>query len=128
MCAYERERASEIRIESERETHTQSISLFKKCNNYKMTITQPLLKVTKSLYIVTNLGQLPFMLFTQMARTWAVQGDNVNTSIIHLYSTTSTGCKLLLKDVQHVLEVQLNLISTGRLDDVGYTISIGADS
>ena len=47
---------------------------------------QPLLKVTKSLYIVTNLGQLPFMLFTQMARTWAVQGDSVNTSIIHLYS------------------------------------------
>ena len=35
---------------------------------------QPLLKVTKSLYIVTNLGQLPFMLFTQMAWTGAVQG------------------------------------------------------
>ena len=27
------------------------------------------------------------MLFTQMARTWVVQGDSVNTSIIHLYST-----------------------------------------
>ena len=25
-----------------------------------------------------------------MAQTWAVQGDNVNTSIIHLYSTTVT--------------------------------------
>ena len=48
---------------------------------------QPLLKVTRSLYIVTNLGQLPFMLFTQMARTWAIQRDSVNTSIIHLYST-----------------------------------------
>ena len=33
---------------------------------------QPLQKVTKSLYTVTNLGQLPFMLFTQMARTWVV--------------------------------------------------------
>ena len=48
---------------------------------------QPLLKVTKSLYIMTNLGQLAFMLFTQITRTWVVQGDNVNTSIIHLYST-----------------------------------------
>ena len=36
---------------------------------------------------MTNLGQLPFMLFTQMVRTWAVQRDSVNTSIIHLYST-----------------------------------------
>ena len=36
---------------------------------------------------MTHLGQLPFMLFIKMARTWAVQGDNVNTSIIHLYST-----------------------------------------
>ena len=36
---------------------------------------------------MTNLGQLPFMLFTQMAQTWAIQKDSVNTSIIHLYST-----------------------------------------
>ena len=27
------------------------------------------------------------MLFTQMAQTWVVQRDSVNTSIIHLYST-----------------------------------------
>ena len=26
-----------------------------------------------------------------MARTWAVKGDNVNTSIIHLYSTVLAG-------------------------------------
>ena len=48
---------------------------------------QPLQMVTKSLYIVTHLGQLPFMLFTQMVRTWAIKEDSVNTSIIHLYST-----------------------------------------
>ena len=45
------------------------------------------LKVTKSLYIVTILGQLPFMLFTEIAQTWAVQRDSVNTAIIHSYST-----------------------------------------
>ena len=49
---------------------------------------QPTLqKVTKSLYIVTHLGQLPFMLITQMARTWALKEDSVNMSIIHWYST-----------------------------------------
>ena len=48
---------------------------------------QPSLKVTKSLYIVTILGQLPFMLFTEIAQTWAVQRDSVNTAIIHSYST-----------------------------------------
>ena len=57
---------------------------------YNATVTndnQPMQKVTKSLYIVTNLGQLPFMLATEMARTWATKEDSVNTSIIHLYST-----------------------------------------
>ena len=48
---------------------------------------QPLQKATKSLYIVTHLGQLPFRLFTQMARTWALKEYSVNTSIIHWYST-----------------------------------------
>ena len=38
--------------------------------------------------------------------------------------TTSTGYKLLLKDVRHVPKVCLNLISTDRLDDEGYTGSI----
>ena len=34
---------------------------------------------------------------------------------------TSTGCKLVLRDVRHVPEVQLNLISANQLDDEGYT-------
>ena len=58
--------------------------------NKNATVTndnQPLQKVTKSLYMVTHLGQQPFMLITQMARTWAIKEDSVNTSIIHLYST-----------------------------------------
>ena len=33
----------------------------------------------------------------------------------------SVGCKLLLKDVRHVLNIHLNLISTGKLDDDSYT-------
>ena len=45
-------------------------------------------------------------------------------SIRDVWFTTSTGCKLLMKDVQHVSEVLLNLISSGRLDDAGYTGSI----
>ena len=36
---------------------------------------------------MTILGQLPFMLFTEIAQTWVVQRDSVNTVIIHSYST-----------------------------------------
>ena len=35
--------------------------------------------------------------------------------------TTSIGCKLLLKDVRHVPEVHLSLLSADQLDDEGYT-------
>ncbi|KAF7127092.1 hypothetical protein RHSIM_Rhsim11G0033800 [Rhododendron simsii] len=33
---------------------------------------------------------------------------------------TSVGCKLVLKDVRHVPNIRLNLISTGKLDDESY--------
>ena len=33
---------------------------------------------------------------------------------------TSTDCKMMLKDVRHVPNISLNLISTGWLDDEGY--------
>ncbi|PKI68495.1 hypothetical protein CRG98_011133 [Punica granatum] len=36
-------------------------------------------------------------------------------------SKTELGCKLLLKKVRHVPEIRLNLISTGQLDDEGYS-------
>ena len=75
----------------ERERHKEVSLIIKNATvtKYKPTIT-PLQKVTKSLYIVTHLGQLPFMLFTQMARTWAVKEDSVNMTIIHWYSTDRT--------------------------------------
>ena len=38
--------------------------------------------------------------------------------------TTSTGCRLLLKEVRHVPEVRLNLMLADRLDDEGYEGSI----
>ncbi|VFQ68314.1 unnamed protein product [Cuscuta campestris] len=33
---------------------------------------------------------------------------------------TSTGCRLVLRDVRHVLDIRLSLISAGLLDDEGY--------
>ncbi|KAM6553699.1 hypothetical protein CsatB_014461 [Cannabis sativa] len=36
---------------------------------------------------------------------------------------TNVGSKLILKDVRHVLDFHLNLISTGRLDDEGFIIN-----
>ena len=38
---------------------------------------------------------------------------------------TNLGCKLLLKDVRHVPDIRLNLISTGKLDDEGYNNKFG---
>ena len=71
--------------ERERERDRHKETLYFLSDSYKRH--QPLLKVTKSLYIVTILGQLPFMLFIEITRTWVVQRDNVNTAIIHSYST-----------------------------------------
>ena len=51
--------------EREREKRHKRLFLF----NRKQQYNQPYKKVTRSLYIVTNLGQLPFMLITQMAQT-----------------------------------------------------------
>ena len=73
--------------ERARERHKEYL-YYQECNSYNNEQpTTTFTKVTKSLYIVTNLGQLPFMLITEMARTWAIKEDIVNTSIIHLYST-----------------------------------------
>ena len=50
----------------ERERGTKN-KLYSNSNRYKRTTsttTTTFTKVTRSLYIVTNLGQLPFMLFT----------------------------------------------------------------
>ena len=42
-----------------------------------------------------------------------------------VFSETSIGNKLVLKDVRYVPNIRLNLISTGRLDDEGFTNSFG---
>ena len=56
---------TKIRTERERHTHTQrGITLLSKVCATVTNEQQPLQKVTKSLYIVTHLGQLPFILFT----------------------------------------------------------------
>ena len=40
----------------------------------------------------------------------------------------STGCRMVLRDVCHNLEIRLNLISTGRLNDEGYIGSFKNDT
>ena len=42
-----------------------------------------------------------------------------------VFLETSIGNKLVLKDVRHVPDIRLNLISIGRLDDEGFTNSFG---
>ena len=72
---------------AQREREAQRISVLSRMQQLQCKSNNNQLKVTRSVYIVTHLGQLPFMLFTQMARTWAIQEDSGNTSIIHWYST-----------------------------------------
>ena len=71
----------------ERERHKYYLLLTRMQQLQCKSNNQPLQKFTKSLYIVTHLGQLPFTLITEMAQTWAMKEDSVNTSIIHWYST-----------------------------------------
>ena len=50
-------------------------------------------------------------------------GDNGACKIADIGSvclTTSSGCRLILRDVRHVPDIRLNLISIGRLNDEGY--------
>ena len=42
-----------------------------------------------------------------------------------VFLETSIRNKLVLKDVRHVPDIRLNLISIGRLDDEGFTNSFG---
>ncbi|VFQ62905.1 unnamed protein product [Cuscuta campestris] len=36
------------------------------------------------------------------------------------FNWTTTGCRLVLRDVRHVPDIRLSLISAGLLDDEGY--------
>ena len=55
------------RVNNNRERSTKSMNYIHEMQQLQNNNNQPLLKVTKSLYIVTDLGQLPFTLFTQIA-------------------------------------------------------------
>ena len=55
-------------------------------------------------------------------------GSQVSSKIVgigDIIMTTNTGCKVVLKDVRHVPDMHLNLISVGKLDDVGLVNHFG---
>ncbi|KAK4415231.1 Retrovirus-related Pol polyprotein from transposon TNT 1-94 [Sesamum alatum] len=56
-------------------------------------------------------------------------GNQISTKIVgmgNVILVTNTGCELVLKDVRHVPDIRLNLISAGKLNDAGYVNSFGA--
>ena len=56
-------------------------------------------------------------------------GNHVTSKIIGIGEVTlmtKNGNKLVLKEVRHVPEMRLNLISTGKLDEVGMINQFGA--
>ena len=52
-------------------------------------------------------------------------GASKIVGIGNIFLETNVGCRLVLKDVRHVPDIRLNLISTGLLDDDGYISSFG---
>ena len=76
---------------------------------------------------MTNLDQLPFMLFTEVAQTWVVQRDTVNMVIIHTYSTLPCNGRIhglfeitgIYKVVRQVGFVQVGRIRRQRTELVG---------
>lgn len=55
-------------------------------------------------------------------------GNNVKCKIVGMGDVsleTGIGCQLLLKNVRHILDICLNVISMGRLDDEGYENHFG---
>ena len=53
------------------------------------------------------------------------RGVSKIVGIVDICLDTSIGNKLVLKDIRHVLDIHLNLISASRLDDEGFANSIG---
>ena len=67
---------------------------------------------------MTILGQLPFMLFTEIAQTWVVQMDSVNTAIIHSYSTLPRNGRIHeLSEITGIYKVigQIGFVRVGKI-------------
>ena len=50
-------------------------------------------------------------------------GNNSTSNIVgigDIFLETNVGCKLILKDVRHILDLRLNLIFVGKLDEEGF--------
>ena len=65
-----------------------------------------------------------FSTYTVGDHGYVKMGDNGECKIVgvgNVCMITSIGCRLTLKDVQHVPDIRLNLISTGRMDNEGYS-------
>ena len=71
---------------------------------------------------------MTFSLPTKLVILVMLEGNSGVSKIVSIgdiFLETSIGNKLVLKNVRHVLDICLNLISTGRLDDEGFTNSFG---
>ena len=65
-----------------------------------------------------------FSTYTIEDHDYVKMGDNGECKIVAVRDvclTTLIGCRLILKDVRHVPDIRLNLISIGRMDDEGYS-------
>ena len=80
---------------------------------------------SSALFNLTPIGQF-FSSYTTDDYGYVKMGDNGTCKIANIVSvclTTLYGCSLTLRDVRHVPDIRLNLISTRRLDYEGYNCS-----
>ena len=69
-----------------------------------------------------------FSSYTSSSFGWVRMGNEAKCEIVSIGDVeleTSIGCKLVMKDVKHVLEMRFSLISVGKLDDEGYHSHLG---
>ena len=69
-----------------------------------------------------------FSSYTSGSFGWVRMGNEAKCEIVGMGDVeleTSIGCKLIMKDVRHVLEMRFSLIFIGKLDDEGYHSHLG---
>jgi len=67
----------------------------------------------------------PTKMVTLVMFKWEIKEEARSLERGDVMLTSNTGCKIVLKDVRHVPEIRLNLISTGKLDDAGLDSHFG---
>ena len=79
-----------------------------------------------SFHVTIDPDYLTFYVHSDYGHVW-MENERASkiVDIEDICLETSVGCKLSLKDIKHILNIRLDLISIGKLDHDGYTNQFG---